>query len=221
MKNTSNDSRLPEERRRLPEVPYPRLNGLFRTAEKLWAERDDLRSFFPDIRSWKFWYWFMWHGTLEYEEVRKPPSNYRDAEFDAVYSYSVFSHLPEDLQKPWLQELHRILKPSGILVLTVQGRRVIAEYVAGMRKGDFPTAEMVREDETLIEETGFYFYPYSKLHPDIKKNKAHWNAMDLEGYGMTFILESYIRKNWLELFNLLAFHESPDEWQDYVVLLRR
>jgi SAM-dependent methyltransferase len=33
----------------------------------------------------------------------------------------VFTHLPEDLQQAWIQELARALKPGGFLLITVHG----------------------------------------------------------------------------------------------------
>jgi hypothetical protein len=53
-----------------------------------------------------------------------------------------------------------------------------------------------------------------------RDNQDHFRAWDLEDYGSTFILEPYIRRHWLARFELLAIHESPDGWQDYVVLRR-
>jgi len=43
-----------------------------------------------------------------------PPMSYEDNMFDFVYSISIFTHLPEDMQFAWLQELQRITKPGGI-----------------------------------------------------------------------------------------------------------
>jgi len=52
----------------------------------------------------------------------EPPLPYEGSFFDLCYSVSVFTHLPESLQRPWIEELHRVLAPGGILVLTLSGR---------------------------------------------------------------------------------------------------
>ncbi len=50
-----------------------------------------------------------------------PPSHFSDNFFDFIYSISVFTHLPEDMQFSWLEELCRITKPGGVLFLTTHG----------------------------------------------------------------------------------------------------
>lgn len=50
-----------------------------------------------------------------------PPTNYESEKFDFIYGLSVFSHLDLPRQILWLDELRRILRPNGVLLLTVQG----------------------------------------------------------------------------------------------------
>lgn len=50
-----------------------------------------------------------------------PPLAYTDQQFDLIYTISVFTHLPEGLQEQWLKELTRILKPKGLLIITLHG----------------------------------------------------------------------------------------------------
>jgi SAM-dependent methyltransferase len=56
-------------------------------------------------------------GTNQLE----PRTRYREHCFDLVYAFSVFTHLTESLQSRWMQELRRILKPEGLLIVTVHG----------------------------------------------------------------------------------------------------
>ncbi len=51
-----------------------------------------------------------------------PKLQYSGEQFDFIYAFSVFTHLPEDMQIPWLLELRRVLKPGGILYLTLHDR---------------------------------------------------------------------------------------------------
>ena len=50
-----------------------------------------------------------------------PPSPFDAGEFDLVIGCSVFTHLDEDKQFAWLDELRRITAPGGIVLATVQG----------------------------------------------------------------------------------------------------
>ena len=51
----------------------------------------------------------------------EPPLAYRDAEFDLVYAYSVFTHLPAAMQLPWMDELVRVTRVGGHVFLTLHG----------------------------------------------------------------------------------------------------
>ena len=51
----------------------------------------------------------------------EPPLPFADASFDLVYSFSVFTHLDERQQLAWRDEIRRVLKPGGVLVMSTQG----------------------------------------------------------------------------------------------------
>jgi SAM-dependent methyltransferase len=53
----------------------------------------------------------------------QPPLPYSDRSFDFVYARSVFTHLSEHGQAEWLEELGRVIKPGGILYLTMHGEQ--------------------------------------------------------------------------------------------------
>ena len=50
-----------------------------------------------------------------------PPLMYGDASFDLVYGLSVLTHLSVESQFAWLDELRRVLRPGGYLLLTLHG----------------------------------------------------------------------------------------------------
>src|SRR5262249_7002461 len=51
----------------------------------------------------------------------EPPLAFQDSSFDLVYALSVFTHIPLPWQRPWLDELRRVLRPGAYLLATVHG----------------------------------------------------------------------------------------------------
>jgi SAM-dependent methyltransferase len=77
-----------------------------------------------------------------------PPLDFPDATFGLIYSYSVFTHLSAEQQRPWMAELVRVLKPGGMLLVTVHGRRV------GWRLGFSADQFREMEDKGLLIFSG-------------------------------------------------------------------
>lgn len=69
-----------------------------------------------------------------------PPLPFPDGTFDLVYAVSVFTHLPEDLQVCWMQEVRRILVDGGLLLITTHGEHFLdllfPEERAAFHRGD-------------------------------------------------------------------------------------
>lgn len=51
----------------------------------------------------------------------EPPAPYEDRSFDLIYAFSVLSHLDEELQRAWVAEWTRLLRPGGLLIVSVLG----------------------------------------------------------------------------------------------------
>lgn len=65
-----------------------------------------------------------------------PPLVYADQTFDLVYAFSVFTHLPEVLQHSWMDEMARIIKPGGHLVLSTMPEVLLPDDDARSRFRD-------------------------------------------------------------------------------------
>lgn len=126
----------------------------------------------------------------------KPPLSYRDAFFDLVYAISVFTHLDEDLQRAWLGELYRILRPGGHLLATVHG-----EAAWGSVPEQFKGA---------LVERGFLF-----VRTDIMKGLLP------DWYQTAYHSEKYILANWQSKFRLVSY--QPRGMMNYhdIAILRK
>jgi SAM-dependent methyltransferase len=71
-----------------------------------------------------------------------PPLAFADESFDLVYALSVFTHLTADLQLAWRDEVRRVLRPGGRLLLTTHGRAYLARLDARER-ARFEAGELV------------------------------------------------------------------------------
>ena len=120
-----------------------------------------------------------------------PPLPYPDQHFDLVYCFSVFTHLDEGLQDLWLDELHRIVRRDGILLLTVHGGRA---------------AEVLDADDRLkLNTAGFLFKSSGKL----KGLVPPW-------YQTAWHSEDYIVRRISRWFRDVRYTSIPDGMQDIV-----
>lgn len=77
----------------------------------------------------------------------KPPLPFADASFDFVYALSVFTHLPADLQSAWMAELHRVIRPDGILAISTMGAAYIDRLSLDERQR-FQSGEIVTRENS-------------------------------------------------------------------------
>jgi SAM-dependent methyltransferase len=74
----------------------------------------------------------------------EPGLPYEAGQFDLVYSISIFTHLDEPLQVPWMRELARVVRPGGLLLITVMGEDRLRSLPAWERlREPFEAGELV------------------------------------------------------------------------------
>lgn len=86
-------------------------------------------------------------GAFEVNRLA-PPLAFADGSFDLVYALSVFTHLPESLQAAWLDELARVLRPGGHLLLSLHGEHYRPELTDAERTM-FDRGELVVRHATV------------------------------------------------------------------------
>lgn len=76
-----------------------------------------------------------------------PPLAYADGAFGLVYAFSVFTHLPAELEAAWIAELHRIVRPGGHVVLSTHGE-------AYLDRLEEPERVMFQSGRTVVRRGG-------------------------------------------------------------------
>lgn len=70
------------------------------------------------------------------------PLDHDSESFDVIYALSVFTHLPARLQAHWMAELRRVLKPGGVLVLSLHGDAMLGR-LSRSERADYRTGRLV------------------------------------------------------------------------------
>lgn len=65
-----------------------------------------------------------------------PRLDYPDASFDLIYAFSVFTHWDVDGQNAWIEELYRLLRPNGVLLISTHGE-AYKNYMSERELADF------------------------------------------------------------------------------------
>ncbi len=96
-------------------------------------------------------------GTLE--NALEPPLELPAEHFDLVYAFSVFTHLPPGLAERWMDELRRLLKPGGVLVLSTHGDAYRDQLLAAERSEYEAGHVVVRASATAGSNACGVFHP--------------------------------------------------------------
>ena len=76
----------------------------------------------------------------------EPPLPFENDTFDFLYALSLFTHLDETLQVPWMDEVTRVVKPGGLFLLTFHGQSRFEDFAAYGREDvirSFEAGELV------------------------------------------------------------------------------
>lgn len=120
-----------------------------------------------------------------------PPLAQPDQRFDLVFAMSVFTHITHEWSR-WLVELHRVLRPGGLAVISVLGA-VAAEKFVGIDWDDRIGMACV----------------------DLEKG---WEL----GGPSVLLAEWWIREHWGRAFEILSFEPGDAWFShDFVVMRKR
>lgn len=120
-----------------------------------------------------------------------PPLALPDQSFDLVYAISVFTHI-SDSWSAWLLDMHRILKPGGVLIATVLG--------GGM-------------SQDIAGES----WDPDRIGMNVLGRHRPWS----EGGPSVLISEWWLRAHWGRIFEIVRYRAVDVSGHDFVLLRRR
>lgn len=128
-----------------------------------------------------------------------PPLAFEDKSFDLIYALSVFTHIPLELQRNWLDELRRILVPGGYLLCTVTD--------------DAVTYQLSAEDRAQLERDGAL--TFDRNHP-----RASYSTQVLGSWDV-FQTRDQVRAAFSEGFDILCYTSEPAVSGQQTLVLRK
>jgi SAM-dependent methyltransferase len=141
---------------------------------------------------------------------QEPPLRYPDAAFDLAFAISIWSHYGERAAVLWLDEMHRVIKPGGHLVLTTHGYQSVAHYAGnGVRP-----APQLAEIGAELYSRGFWFAAEFGEAGDWGIKSPQW--------GTAFLTPEWMLRSACPSWRIECFHPGRAEGnQDVFVLSRR
>ena len=140
-----------------------------------------------------------------------PPLELEPESYDAAFAISIWSHFDEQRGLAWLEEMRRVLKPGGSLLLTTQGFAAVRGFVEGdqtVGNHDFMRGVV----EGLYVE-GFQFF--SIFEGD------DW-GVPAEGWGMAFMTPEWLLAKTTPAWRTTLYRPGAVEGsQDLFVLQKR
>lgn len=110
-----------------------------------------------------------------------PPVDLESGSFDLIWAISVFTHLTDN-SIPWLLEVHRLLKPGGLAILTYMGRS---------------TSELLAGEEWDEDRVGM--------------NVLRHNHPANDGAPLVMISDWWMREHWGRAFDVLDVAEVHNQ----------
>jgi SAM-dependent methyltransferase len=149
-----------------------------------------------------------------------PPTTFLDSSLDVIFAYSVFSHLAEPVALKWIQEFARILKPSGIVLATTQGKSLL----------DFCQSLRDRKDKLefgWFEGLAQSFIPIEKAREDYDKGHYLYSSTgggglrDRSFYGEALISRKYIERRYTPFLTLRDFFDDPVRLPQVIFVMQK
>jgi SAM-dependent methyltransferase len=134
-----------------------------------------------------------------YHNQLTPPLTFEDQSFDLIYALSVFTHIPLELQRSWLDELRRVLVPGGYLLCTVTD--------------DAVTYQLNPQDRAQLKRDGAL--TFDRNHP-----RSSYSTQVLGSWDV-FQTRDQVRAAFSVGFDILCYTSQPAASGQQTLVLRK
>jgi ubiquinone/menaquinone biosynthesis C-methylase UbiE len=143
--------------------------------------------------------WALGHANFGSFQVSSPvpPLPFAESRFDLIFSISVFTHLPEDLAGQWLRELRRIVKPGGLVFLSVHSETA-AEHLAPRQRLELRARGICHTDSGAM----------SRIFADFYQNTYHTHDYLIRTWGALFDILGKVSLGVQDLVLMQRPHDS-------------
>lgn len=146
-----------------------------------------------------------------------PPLDMPSRSCDLISAYSVFTHLSEEAANRWLDEFHRILKPGGLIALTLRQKSYLNYCRALAQKENPGSYEQVQikafgnytQRNEQYEKGEYIYYP-----------SGGGKQLADTFYGDTIVPEEYVKKYWTKKFIIREMFDDPARVAQAFLLLQ-
>lgn len=145
-------------------------------------------------------------GVNLFVSKQNPPLPFESASLDGAYAISIWSHFSERAGLEWFDEMHRIIKPGGFLVMTTHGMRSLYFYLE---------KEMMPPDVIA-----------GLLAAIVGRQFAYQTILGCDGLDMTDWGNAFFRPEWVVRrlglkWNVLDFKPGLNQCNQDVYVLER
>jgi SAM-dependent methyltransferase len=140
---------------------------------------------------------------------QRPPLPIADGDLDLVYAISIWSHFAPELGLAWFDEMHRVLRPGGLLAITTHGAQSVAYYAQeGLRP-----PEQCREILDSLYRSGFWYAPEFGKAGDFGIINPEW--------GTAFLSSEWLLTKLCPRWRVLEFGPGLNQRNQDVYVLQR
>lgn len=135
----------------------------------------------------------------------RPNLPFSNNDIEVIAAFSVFSHI-EKFEEEWLLEMRRLLRPGGILFLTLNTDSVWGDIAPG-----HPLYENFRTSDEL---------PSMDFKKPMPREKIIFHSHNSFGAYEETVVHSrnYVENNWAPLFQDCLWYSRGHDFQDVVIL---